>query len=165
MLKWGFIGVAHWFVMVGFGALVLTLAEAVGECFDPEFEIPWLGHQAWYGLFVELIAFTTFAGIATLIVVRQRNHPRRPGRRSRFAGSNFAQAYFVEGVILTIAICIFVIRGFKAANGWLPYPAWAAPISTGLGKILPAWPAAIAVFALIKVAVSSAWAVVISPAP
>src|SRR6478752_720125 len=78
-----------------------------------------------------------------LIGVRQRNHPRRPGRRSRFAGSNFAQAYFVEVVILTIAICIFAIRGFKAANGWLPYPAWAAPISTGLGKILPAWPAAI----------------------
>ncbi len=162
MLKWGFIGVAHWFVMVGFGALVLTLAEAVGECFNPEFEIPWLGHQAWYGLFVELIAFTTFAGIVTLIVVRQRNHPRRPGRRSRFSGSNFAQAYFVEGVILTIAICIFAIRGFKAANGWLPYPTWAAPISTGLGQILPAWPAAITVFALIKVAVSSGWAVVIS---
>src|SRR6478609_6890106 len=162
MLKWGFIGVAHWFVMVGFGALVLTLAEAVGECFNPEFEIPWLGHQAWYGLFVELIAFTTFAGIVTLIVVRQRNHPRRPGRRSRFSGSNFAQAYFVEGVILTIAICIFAIRGFKAANGWLPYPTWAAPISTGLGQILPAWPAAIVVFALIKVTVSSGWAVVIS---
>ena len=31
MLKWGIVGVAHWFVMVGFGALVLTLVEAVGE--------------------------------------------------------------------------------------------------------------------------------------
>ena len=39
MLKWGLVGVAHWFVMVGFGALVLTLVEAVGETFDPAFEI------------------------------------------------------------------------------------------------------------------------------
>ena len=62
MLKWGFVGVAHWFVMVGFGALVLTLAEAVGETWNPAFELPWLGHQAWYGVFVEVIAATTVAG-------------------------------------------------------------------------------------------------------
>ena len=162
MLKWGFIGAAHWFVMVGFGALVLTLVEAVGECFYPAFEIPWLGHQAWYGLFVEVIAATTVAGISTLIVVRQRAHPRRAGRRSRFAGSNFAQAYFVESVILVIGVCIFAIRGFKAANGLLPYPGWAAPVSHWLGDWLPAWLWAISVVALIKVAVSMGWAVVIS---
>ena len=63
MLKWGWQGAAHWFVMVGFGALVLTLVQAVGQTFDPAFEIPWLGHQAWYGLFVELIALTTVLGI------------------------------------------------------------------------------------------------------
>ena len=43
MLKWGVVGAAHWFVMIGFGALVLTLVQAVGETFDPAFEIPWLG--------------------------------------------------------------------------------------------------------------------------
>src|SRR6476620_276600 len=37
MLKWGWQGAAHWFVMVGFGALVLTLVQAVGQCFDPAF--------------------------------------------------------------------------------------------------------------------------------
>ena len=151
MLKWGIVGVAHWFVMVGFGALVLTLVEAVGETFYPQFEIPWLGQQAWYGLFVELIALTTVLGIGTLIVIRQLAHPRRANRRSRFAGSNFPQAYFVETVILTIGICIFLIRGFKSATGNLPYPTWAAPISTGLGKILPASLAAISIVALVKV--------------
>ena len=162
MLRWGIVGAAHWFVMVGFGALVLTLVEAVGETFNPEFEIPWLGHQAWYGLFVEIIGLTTVLGIGTLITIRQLNHPRNPERRSRFTGSNFGEAYFVEYVILIIGICIFAIRAFKSANGYLPYPTWAAPISTGLGKILPAWTAAIAVFALIKVIVSMVWAIVIS---
>ncbi len=162
MLKWGIVGVAHWFVMVGFGALVLTLVEAVGETFYPQFEIPWLGHQAWYGLFVELIALTTVLGIGTLIVIRQLSHPRRADRRSRFAGSNFWQAYFVESVILSIGICIFLIRGFKSATGNLPYPAWAAPISTALGHILPASLAAISIVALIKVIISMGWAIVVS---
>ena len=160
MLKWGVVGVAHWFVMVGFGALVLTLIEATGETFVPSWEIPWLGHQAWYGLFVELIALTTFLGIAGLILIRQVNHPRWNGR-SRFAGSNFRQAYFVESVILVIAVCIFLIRGFKYATGFQRFPGWAAPISNALGHILPASPNAIVVVALVKVLVSMVWAIVI----
>ncbi|MTD15911.1 4Fe-4S dicluster domain-containing protein [Nakamurella sp. YIM 132087] len=163
MLKWGIVGAAHWFVMVGFGALVLTLVEAVGETFDPAFEIPWLGHQAWYGLFVEFIGLTTVLGIGTLIAIRQLNLPgRMGGRRSRFEGSNIRQAYFVESVIFVIGLCIFFIRGFKAANGLLPYPTWAAPISVGLGSILPASLAAVSIVALLKVIVSMVWAIVIS---
>jgi Fe-S oxidoreductase len=162
MVKWGWIGVAHWFVMVGFGALFLTLVQAAGETFDPEFELPWLGYQNWYGLFVEIIATTTVLGIGYLMTVRQLNHPRRVERRSRFLGSNFAQAYFVELVILSIGVCIFLIRGFKAANGWLPYPTWAAPISTWLGSWLPAWPAAVSFVALIKIIISMVWAIVIA---
>ncbi len=162
MLKWGFIGAAHWLVMIGFGALFLTLVGAVGETFSPTFEIPWLGYQDWYGLFVELIAATTVLGITTLIAVRQLNHPRRPGRKSRFAGSNFWQAYFVESVILAVGVCIFLIRGFQSANGILPYPTWAAPISTWLGSWLPAWLWAVSFVALIKIVVSMVWAIVIA---
>jgi Fe-S oxidoreductase len=162
MLKWGVVGVAHWFVMVGFGALVLTLVEAVGECFYPDYELPLLGGFAPYGLFVELIALTTVLGIGTLIVIRQRAHPRVAERKSRFAGSNFAQAYFVEAVIAIIGLCIFGIRGFKAANDLLPYPTWAAPISHALGAVLPSWLSAISIIAFIKVFVSMAWAVVIA---
>ncbi len=35
MLKWSTIGAAHWFVMVGFYGLFLTLVEAFGEVFSP----------------------------------------------------------------------------------------------------------------------------------
>jgi len=162
MLKWGVQGAAHWFVLVGFGALFLTLVQAVGEVFYPPFELPWLGFQAWYGLFVELIALTTIAGISYLIVLRQVSSPRRAGRRSRFTGSNMGQAYFVESVILAIGICIFGIRGFKAANGLLPYPEWAAPISLWLGSWLPAWVWAVSVVALVKIVISMVWAIVIA---
>ncbi|HEY8371633.1 MAG TPA: (Fe-S)-binding protein [Pseudonocardiaceae bacterium] len=162
MLKWSRVGVAHWFVMVGFGSLVLTLVEAYGEVFDPHFELPLLGGWAPWGLFVEIIAFTTLLGILTLITIRQLNHPRRADRQSRFAGSNFWQAYFVEGIILAVAICIFAIRGFKAANDLLPYPVWAAPLSHALGAVLPAVTAGVSIFAALKVLVSMSWAIVIA---
>ena len=95
-------------------------------------------------------------------MVRQRAHPRVATRKSRFVGSNFAQAYFVEAVILTIGVCIFGIRAFRAANGTLPYPVWAAPISHAIGSVLPASAAAVSIIAAIKVAVSMAWAIVIA---
>ena len=161
MLRWTVVGAAHWFVMVGFGALVFTLIEAYGETVSPSFEIPVLGHWAVYGLLTEAIAALTGVGIATLITIRLVNLPRRRSR-SRFAGSTFWQAYYVEYTIVAIVACIFLIRGFKAADGLLPYPTWAAPISHGLGRILPASRAAITVVALVKIIVSLAWFVVIA---
>jgi len=161
MLRWTVVGAAHWFVMVGFGALVFTLIEAYGETISPSFEIPVLGHWAVYGLLTEAIAALTGVGIATLITIRLVNLPRRRSR-SRFAGSTFWQAYYVEYTIVAIVACIFLIRGFKAADGLLPYPTWAAPISHGLGRILPASRAAITVVALVKIIVSLAWFVVIA---
>jgi Fe-S oxidoreductase len=161
MLRWTVVGAAHWFVMVGFGALVFTLIEAYGETARPSFEIPVLGHWAGYGLLTEAIAAFTGLGIATLIGIRLLNRPRRRSR-SRFAGSTFWQAYYVEYTIVAIVVCIFLIRGFKAAGGLLPYPAWAAPISHGLGHLLPASLAAITVVALAKIIVSIAWFMVIA---
>jgi Fe-S oxidoreductase len=162
MLKWGIVGVAHWFVMVGFGALVLTLVQAVGEAFNPRYELPVIGTWPAWGLFVEVIALTTLLGIAVLIVVRQRAHPRYAERKSRFLGSNFAQAYFVESVIAVIAVCIFGIRGFLAAADALPYPIWAAPLSHALGAVLPNWLPGVSILAAIKVFVSMLWAVIVA---
>ena len=40
MLKWSSIGIAHWFVFVGFYGLFLTLVEAFGEVCNPAFHLP-----------------------------------------------------------------------------------------------------------------------------
>jgi Fe-S oxidoreductase len=160
MLKWTIVGAAHWFVMVGFGALIFTLAEAYGESFYPGFELPLIGGWAGYGLVMELIAALTGIGILTLITIRLVNLPRWRAR-SRFLGSTAWQAYYVEYTILAIVACIFLIRGFKAAAGQLPFPIWAAPISHGIGALLPASAIAITVVALVKILVSLAWFVVI----
>ena len=115
MLKWSAIGAAHWFVFLGFYGLFLTLVEAFGEVFNPEWHLPLIGEWSLWNLFVDLIGTGTILGIVYLIIRRQLDHPRRQGRKSRFAGSNEGRGYFVEAVVLSIGICILLIRAIKVA--------------------------------------------------
>jgi len=58
----------------------------------------------------------TVLGILVLIGIRQLSRPDKPGRKSRFAGSNFGQAYFVEAVILIVGVCIFMLHALEGAQ-------------------------------------------------
>ncbi|MFF3562128.1 (Fe-S)-binding protein [Streptomyces sp. NPDC002574] len=115
MNRWGVVGVAHWFVAVGFFSLVLTLVNAFGQLFQADWALPIIGHWLPYEVFVEFIGLMTTLGILTLIVIRQLSLPDRPGRKSRFSGSNLGQAYFVEAVILIIGLAIMTLRGLEGA--------------------------------------------------
>ncbi|WP_314175783.1 (Fe-S)-binding protein [Streptomyces winkii] len=115
MNRWGVIGFAHWFVAIGFFALVLTLVHALGQLFQADWTLPLIGTWAPYEIFTEILGLMTTLGIATLIVIRLLSLPSRAGRKSRFAGSKAGQAYFVEYVILTIGVAILVLRGLEGA--------------------------------------------------
>ncbi|MGP2435991.1 heterodisulfide reductase-related iron-sulfur binding cluster [Streptomyces sp. JW3] len=116
MNRWGVVGVAHWFVAVGFFSLLLTIVNAIGQLFQADWLLPILGDWAPYNVFVEFIGTMTVLGILVLIGIRQLSHPRKPGRKSRFAGSNFGQAYFVEAVILIVGVCIFMLHALEGAQ-------------------------------------------------
>src|SRR3954453_15852415 len=88
MLKWSSIGVAHWFVFIGFYGLFLTPVQAFGEVWNPAFHLPIIGEWFLWNLFADIIGAGTILGILYLIYRRQRDHPRFQGRASRFAGSN-----------------------------------------------------------------------------
>src|SRR3712207_1077936 len=105
MLKWSPIGAAHWFVFLGFYGLFLTLVEAFGEVWDPAFHLPLVGELGIWNLFADVIGTGTVLGILCLIYRRQKDHPRRQGRASRFAGTNEGRGYFVEAVVLTVGTC------------------------------------------------------------
>ncbi|QDY05810.1 (Fe-S)-binding protein [Micromonospora sp. HM134] len=162
MLRWGVVGAAHWFVMVGFIVLSLLVLEAYFEVVSPTGGLPLIGGLAVYGLVTEVIAVLGTVGIGVLIAIRVRNRPTRPGGRSRFTGSTMWQGYFVEAVVLTVLIMGFVIRGFKVATDHFEYPVWATPVSHAVGALLPAWPAGVSIAALIKIAISMTWLIVIA---
>ncbi|WP_433857127.1 (Fe-S)-binding protein [Streptomyces kronopolitis] len=116
MNRWGVVGVAHWFVAVGFFSLLLTIVNAIGQLFQADWLIPLIGDWLPYEIFVEFLGLTTTLGIVTLIVIRQLSKPGKAGRKSRFTGSNFGQAYFVEAVILIVGVCIMTLRALEGVQ-------------------------------------------------
>ncbi|MCW2700135.1 MAG: Fe-S oxidoreductase, partial [Blastococcus sp.] len=162
MLKWSSIGVAHWFVFVGFYGLFLTLVEAFGEVWNPAFHLPLIGEWSLWNLFVDIIGTGTILGIVYLIIRRQRDHPRRQGRKSRFAGSNEGRGYFVEAVVLLVGLCILGIRAAKIASGLVAAPTWSHPFASLASNLFPDNPDVVSIIAFIKIVVSLTWLVVIS---
>ena len=163
MLKWTWVGAAHWFVMVAFVLLSLLVLEAYFEVASPSGELPLIGGWGAFGLGTELLSVAGILAIGYLIGVRLANRPnRRAELRSRFTGSTMWQGYFVEWIVLIVLVLGLSIRGFKAAGHELAWPVWAAPVSHALGGILPASDAAVSLIAAGKVTVSMVWVIVIS---
>jgi Fe-S oxidoreductase len=161
MVKWSLVGVAHWFVMIGFILLVVLVLAAYVEVVDPTASLPLIGGWTTYGLVTEVLSVAGLAAILVLIVIRLVSLPRWRSR-SRFAGSTAWQAYYVEYTILAVLGLGLITRGIKAALGILSYPTWAAPVSHTLGGVLPASEVGVSLVAMLKIIVSMAWVIVIS---
>ena len=119
MLQWHWIGILHWFVYAAFIFLSSAVMAGYVQLFDPMFEIPVVGKWYIYGWAAEVLGLLGTLGIIALAIYRQVKHPRSLGRRSRFFGSNFWQAYFVEGMVLLESAAILFIRGaeYKLHHG------------------------------------------------
>lgn len=165
MLKWTWIGAAHWFVFAGFILLFATLVTAYGQIFDADFALPLIGHWVPFDWMVELLAWTMLVSIAGLIIVRLVRHPKRVGRGSRFTGSTMWQGYYVEWTIVGVGACIVVLRGLEYALGQggvlhFPLTAWLGELFSGASvTALENWVYAIAG---LKIVISMAWLITIS---
>ncbi|MCL8250851.1 heterodisulfide reductase-related iron-sulfur binding cluster [Aeromicrobium fastidiosum] len=105
------VAVAHWFVYAAFVLLSTAVLQGYFQLFDPEFAWPIIGHFYLYEWAAEGLGLLSTIGIVYLIAVRQWNHPRRLDRKSRFFGSTFWQAYFVEAMAMLEGAAILFIRG------------------------------------------------------
>ncbi|WP_435200578.1 heterodisulfide reductase-related iron-sulfur binding cluster [Janibacter sp. GS2] len=173
------VAIAHWVTMISFGVLFLTLVQATVQLFDPHFVLPLIGSFFLYEWITEFFAMTGIVTILMLMAIRQKNHPRsakgEEGRSSRFYGSTFWQAYYVELTILGVGICIALLRGFEyallsntgdsehASLLHFPLTAWLGSLFEGMS--VGALETAIIVVALIKLVISYAWMITISLTP
>ncbi|WP_194907564.1 (Fe-S)-binding protein [Catenulispora rubra] len=165
------IGAMHWVVMVGFGLLFFTLVTAYGQLFSADFAIPLIGRWWPFEFVTEVISFVMILAIAGLIGVRLRNRPsgagsKDKGKRSRFFGSTMWQGYFVEVVILTIGLCIMLLRGFEGALGHhlsysLHYPVSYPLIHAFDGMSRTSLENWIYAVAMVKIVISMVWAITI----
>jgi Fe-S oxidoreductase len=164
------VAAAHWVTMIAFGLLFLSLVTAYGQLADPEFAIWLLGHFWPYEWVVEGITMLGLIGIVTLMAVRQKHHPRSEGRSSRFFGSSFWQAYYVEYTILGVLICVAALRSLEYAldeehRGALHYPIGQVAGSALTGLSTSTLDNTVVVVAAIKIVISMAWAITIGLRP
>jgi Fe-S oxidoreductase len=173
------VAVAHWVTMISFGVLFLTLVQATGQLFDPHFVIPFISTFFLYEWVSEFFAMAGIITIVMLMVIRQKNHPRSAdgdeGRKSRFFGSTFWQAYYVELTILGVGVCIALLRGMEralllntgetahASLFHFPLTGWIGSLFSGMS--VGALETGIIVVALIKLVISYAWMITISINP
>ena len=164
MLNFTGTGIAHWFVMIGFGALFGTLITAYGQVINPNFALPFIGHFVGYELFAEVIAALTGISIVTLIGIRQVTRFRM---LNRFSGSGMGKAYYVEATILAIVFCVIALRGLEGSlageSSWnwhyaISWPAVLAFQSMSIASLEKT----IEIVAAIKIVVSMAWFIVIA---
>jgi Fe-S oxidoreductase len=164
MLNFTATGIAHWFVMIGFGALFGTLITAYGQVINPDFILPIIGHWVVYELFAEFIALATGVGIVTLIGIRQVTRFRM---LNRFSGSGMWKAYYVEATILAIVFCVFALRGLEGALAgetswnWHFAISWPAVLAFQ-GMSTAAIESAIVYVATAKIVISMTWFIVIA---
>ncbi|PXY34648.1 Fe-S oxidoreductase [Prauserella sp. PE36] len=161
MNKLRHVGPWHWLVMWGFLLGSLALFEAYGETFNPHFAWPIIGHWEPWQLLLELLGLGTVVGGVALAIIRQANHPRRADRQSRFAGSNFKQAYFVEAVVIIEGIGILGVKAFKIASGIEDPALWSSFVTQPLAELLPTSTAAVSIMALIKLLSGMIWLYVV----
>jgi len=166
MLNFTVTGIAHWFVMIGFFALLGTLITAYGQLINPAWVLPIIGHFVGYEFFAELIAVLTGIGIVALIGIRQATRIFKKERSSRFYGSGNFKAYYVEATILIIVFCVIALRGLEGAladkNSWsfhfaFSYPAILFFSNYSIAQIENL----IQTIAFIKIATSMIWFIVV----
>ncbi|MEV5298968.1 (Fe-S)-binding protein [Amycolatopsis methanolica] len=161
MNKFRHVGPWHWLVMWGFLIGSLAWFEAYGETFDPHFHWPIIGNWSVWLLLTELLGLGTVVGGLALVIIRQLNHPRRADRQSRFAGSNFKQAYFVETVVIVEGLGILGVKAFKISSGIEDPALWTSFVTKPLAEILPASTAAVTITALVKLLSGMIWLYVV----
>ncbi|MGW0017507.1 (Fe-S)-binding protein [Rhodococcus sp. NPDC003382] len=160
MNKFRTVGWAHWLVMVGFLLGAIVWFEAYGQTFNPEFHWPLIGGTAVYHFIDEILGLGTVIGIVTLIIIRQLNHPRQPGRLSRFGGSDFKAAYFVETVVLIEGLGMIFVKAGKIATYGHANP-WTDFFTMNLAKLLPASAVMVSIFAFVKLMSGMIWLYVV----
>lgn len=165
MMRRRTVGIAHWFVMIGFLLGSIVWFEAYIQIFNPAGGWPWLHYQPWYHALDELLGLTTVIFGIILATIRQLHNPGIIGsnRKSRFYHSNKVAAYFVEAVVIIEGLGMLLVKAGQIAT----YPQYGGGnqatdwVSMWIAKLLPASPLMVSLFAMLKLLTGMVWLFVV----
>ncbi len=122
-------GLVHAFIFWGFCVLLPTIVIAMIAIVDRHQTFPWLGHQGWYALLVDIFGVLVLCGVLAALFIRHVQRPRR------FEGSHLREADLILAWIAGIVTTLLLWHASRIALGLNEYPAGWAPVSHALSHL------------------------------
>jgi Fe-S oxidoreductase len=121
-------GLMHAFIFWGFIALLPTIAMAMIAIVDRTATLPWLGHQGWFALLVDVFAVLVLAGVIVTLSIRLIARPER------FKGSHLGEAALILALIAGVVTTLLPWHAAKIALSLNEWPAAWSPVSNALSS-------------------------------
>jgi Fe-S oxidoreductase len=119
-------GLIHTAIFWGFLVLFPTIVMAMIGAVDKEATLPWLGHQGWFALMVDVFAVLVLAGVIGAAAIRKVQRPKR------FEGSHLREADLILLLIAGIVTTLLLWHASRIALGLNEWPADWSPVSEWL---------------------------------
>jgi Fe-S oxidoreductase len=122
-------GLMHAFIFWGFLVLAPTIVIALIGIVAKDSTLPWLGHQGWYALLVDIFCVLVLAGVIAAFWIRKVQRPKR------FEGSHLGEADLILALIATIVISLLLWHATRIALHLNEWPASWSPVSNALSHL------------------------------
>jgi Fe-S oxidoreductase len=122
-------GLVHAFIFWGFLVLLPTILIAMIGIVDKSSTLPWLGHQGWFELLVDVFAVLVLVGVCSALWIRKVQRPER------FRGSHLGEADLILALIATIATTLLLWHASRIALGLNEWPKSWSPVSLALSHL------------------------------
>ena len=106
-----------------------TILIAMIGIVDRTATLPWLGHQGWYALLVDVFATLVLVGVAGALWIRKVQRP------ARLQGSHLGEADVILAMIATIALSLLLWHACRIALGLNEWPASWSPVANLLSGL------------------------------
>jgi Fe-S oxidoreductase len=122
-------GLMHAAIFWGFVVLFPTIVLAMIGAVDRDATLPWLGHQGWFALMVDVFAVLVLCGVIAAVAIRKGQRPRR------FEGSHLGEADLILALIAGIVTTLLLWHASRIALGLAEWPSSWSPVSDALSNL------------------------------
>ena len=122
-------GLIHAAIFWGFLVLFPTIVIAMIGAVSRDATLPWLGHQGWFALMVDVFAVLVLVGVIGAVAIRKIQRP------ARFEGSHLREADLILALIAGIVTTLLLWHASRIALGLNEWPESWSPVSNALSGL------------------------------
>ena len=122
-------GLMHAAIFWGFLVLFPTILIALIGAVDRDATLPWLGHQGWFALLVDVFVLLVLGGVLAAVAIRKLARP------ARFEGSHLGEADLILAMIAGIVTTLLLWHASRIALGLNEWPADWSPVADAVSGL------------------------------